>query len=613
MQQIIKLIKPILLAARIWILTSLVLGTGWILYALFFGTGVMLALLSIAATICAAIGSLPVLFVFSIALPRIEAILSYRYDKINRLLLICFLCTIPYGLLGSLFFTYSYKNEHYWSDYALYAAEVSGVLFFCATIAILLSRNMLMHFFSSPQQQTYSLTQINATMETEQQPYATNQQRPQSNKTLVKGLITGSLILLMMIPTIFVSNLITEREIRQQEVVKEVSSKWATEQTIGGPYLYIPYIVNSNKGTSKPEIESKYLLLLPENLTINGQLLPEIRPRSIYNVLLYKSSLKSNGNFAIHLPKEIDPAMLQLADAKICFGITDFKGIEEKISVNFNSASYELSPGLPVHDIDTNGLSSPLNLTAADIGKNIEFNMQIKIKGSEQLHFVPLGGNTRVVLQSAWDNPSFDGNILPGERNVDKNGFTAKWTVNKANLPFGTILQGTGLNKNNFAFGVSMLQPSGQYGKTTRSVKYAILFIGLTFSLFFIVEVMQNKPLHPVQYVLVGLALVIFYTLLLSFSEFILFDQAYLIAALATISLITLYAKSHFENWKTAALFSAVLCSLYGFIFILIRLEDTALLIGSIGLFLVLAMVMYASRKINWYNTTVNTNDLAPA
>jgi inner membrane protein len=162
------------------------------------------------------------------------------------------------------------------------------------------------------------------------------------------------------------------------------------------------------------------------------------------------------------------------------------------------------------------------------------------------------------------------------------------------------IYEGT-LKDNISSFGVSMLQPADQYGKTMRSVKYAILFIGLTFALFFIVELMQQKPVHPVQYALVGLALIIFYTLLLSISEFIAFDLAYLVAATATVTLITLYAKGHFQSWKTASVFAAVLSSLYGFIFILIRLEDTALLVGSIGLFIVLALVMYASRKVNWY------------
>jgi inner membrane protein len=155
------------------------------------------------------------------------------------------------------------------------------------------------------------------------------------------------------------------------------------------------------------------------------------------------------------------------------------------------------------------------------------------------------------------------------------------------------------------AFGVTLLQPSDGYAKTNRCVKYGILFIGLTLSLFFVIELMQKKPLHPVQYALIGLALVIFYTLLLSISEFLMFDYAYAIAALATISLISLYARSHFNSRKSMFVFGSVLTALYGFIFVLIQLEDTALLIGSIGLFLILALVMFASRRINWYGKNV--------
>ena len=227
--------------------------------------------------------------------------------------------------------------------------------------------------------------------------------------------------------------------------------------------------------------------------------------------------------------------------------------------------------------------------------------MPVKINGSEQLHFVPLAGNSTFSLTSTWPDPKFDGSNLPTSRNVGSQGFTAKWNFNKANLPFGTAIKDFDFKKEPFAFGVTMIQPADQYAKTMRSVKYAILFIGLTFALFFIIEIMQQKPVHPVQYVLIGIALVIFFTLLLSISEFILFDYAYLIAAAATISLISLYAKGHFNSLKTAGVFASLLACLYGFIFVLIRLEDTALLVGSIGLFIVLAVVMYASRKINWY------------
>jgi len=351
--------------------------------------------------------------------------------------------------------------------------------------------------------------------------------------------------------------------------------------------------------------------------------------------LLYKSDIKNTGNFFLQLPKDITPAMVNFSEAKVCFGIRDFKGIQEKITIRLNGSSYELSPGLPTKEreniyadnssisssgndvverssgkeIETIGLSSNINLSAADIGKSIAFDMPVKINGSEQLHFVPLAGNSSFSLTSIWADPKFDGSNLPASRNVSPQGFSAKWNFNKANLPFGTAIKDFDFKKEPFAFGVTMVQPADQYAKTMRSVKYAILFIGLTFALFFIIELMQKNPVHPVQYVLVGLALVIFFTLLLSISEFILFDFAYLIAAAATILLITMYAKSHFRSIKTALVFATVLSCLYSFIFVLIRLEDTALLVGSIGLFIVLAIVMYASRKIQWYgNGTANTN-----
>lgn len=430
----------------------------------------------------------------------------------------------------------------------------------------------------------------------------THSKQPAGNKAVVKGFITGGLILLMLVPTIFISNLVDERERRQQEVVIDVSSKWATAQTVTGPYLFIPYRRKEKDSNDKESFTTQHLLLLPDNLAISGIITPEERKRSIYKVVLYKTSLNSKGNFKLELPKDFDPSSLVLTEVKVCMGISDFKGIEKKIDIIINGTVYTLSPGLPTDAIDSTGLSASIDLSKVDINQPILFSMPLELKGSRQLHFVPLSGNSQFSIQSTWMAPSFDGNTIPTERAVDESGFRAKWSFNKANLPFGTLLRDAKLNKYAHAFGISMLQPADQYAKTTRSVKYAILIIGLTFSLFFIIELMQKRPVHPVQYVLIGLALVIFYTLLLSVSEFILFDFAYMVAAFATVSLISLYAKGHFKSWKTAGIFAGILSGLYGFIFILIRLEDTALLVGSIGLFIVLALVMYTSRKINWYH-----------
>ena len=233
--------------------------------------------------------------------------------------------------------------------------------------------------------------------------------------------------------------------------------------------------------------------------------------------------------------------------------------------------------------------------------------MNVALKGSSSLHFLPVASYSSYTITSPWASPSFDGNTLPAERTVADSGFTAKWKFNAANLALTNVIKSDKFNANDVAFGVSLVQPAGQYEQTMRSAKYAILIIGLTFVLFFVFELMQKNPVHPVQYALIGMALVIFYTLLLSVSELILFAYAYTIAAVATILLIALYAKAHFKNIRSPFIIGLLLTGLYGFIYVLISLEDTALLAGSIALFIVVAIVMYVTRKVNWYSPDAHT------
>jgi len=621
------------IAASIWFLTCAVFAVGWLMYATIFDTS--LAIYCILAFVFSILCSLPVFIILILSLPWIAQRKNIEQKtKLQLLYLVCFISTMPYALLYGLI---NSDSEHWLTNFIYHCSLASLGLFLCSLIAISIIHKSINNYFLS--------SQINNFMEQNQFQDATNfgntnqdsnikpstnwkNKKPESNsanKILFKGVVTGALILLMLIPTVLVKDLVSEREKRQQEVVKDVTNGWSTQQTLSGPYLYIPYQVKENEGLVK-----KHLYLLPENLNVNGTINPEIRPRSIYKILLYRSNIKTTGNFKIQLPKDIEPSSLELSEAKICYGISDFKGIEEKMNISFNGTKYDLAPGLPTKQIETIatpvgdnqeeyvrtatatkdveaiGLSANVVLTLEDLQKALNFDIQLKIKGSERLHFIPLSGNSNFDIKSTWKDPKFDGSNLPSTRDVNELGFTAKWSFNNANLPFGTVLKDLNFNKQNLAFGVSMVQPADQYTKTNRSVKYAILFIGLTFALFFIIELMQKKPIHPVQYVLIGIALVIFFTLLLSISEFILFDYAYLIAALATVLLITLYAKSHFKNIKTASVFGSLLTCLYAFIFVLIRLEDAALLVGSIGLFIILALVMFGSRKINWYGTTAD-------
>ena len=424
------------------------------------------------------------------------------------------------------------------------------------------------------------------------------------NKVLVKALVTGVLILVMLIPASYVNNLVKERETRQQQIVKEVSSKWASAQTVTGPYLVIPYTVS----VTDKAVTEKNLILLPSDLTVTGNIIPEERHRSIYQVLLYRTQLQFSGDFRFQLPPSVPPGNLKLQEARICMGITDFKGIEDKINLQLNNTAYQLQPGLPVHEIDQSGLSAPVTLTAEALTGTLSFKMPLQLRGSGQLHFAPLAANSSFRILSPWPNPSFDGSILPAlPAAPGKQGFTADWHFSQANLPFPVAITNETVDKEAIAFGVNMVQPADHYTKTLRCTKYAILFIGLSFALFFLIELMQKQPVHPVQYLLVGLALTIFYTLLLSISEFLAFNLAYLLAAAATVALIALYVKGHFNSWAVGGIFGAVLSGLYGFIFILIQLEDTALLVGSIGLFAVLSIVMYTSRRINWYGYAAHT------
>ncbi len=591
-------ITPLRLIIKLWVTACLLLSGGiGIYFVVEVGGDKFFA--CIHALIISLIGSTPAFAALVIALPVIKKLFKVYILRIIFFFSIIFFLSIVYGGLAGVIIETPFSKYSSFHSFLITTAECTGGVLAAVIIACIIYIKFINLYFSST-------NKINLKMEAHSNQSAVQTTNASSsNKIWIKGLITGGLILLMLIPTVFVFNLIQERQQRQQEVKLEVSSKWAGEQNITFPYLYIPYTLTTTQN-NKIVMEQKSFFILPDNLNVSGSVTTEQRQRSIYTVLLYNSSLNAKGNFNIQVPADVDTSTIKWNEAKICLGISDFKGIEQKIAVVINNKNYDFSASLPSNEIDSTGLSAPIELSANDLNKSISFQLPLKIKGSDQLHFTPLAGNSQFNLSSNWGSPSFDGNTLPGERDLDKQGFQANWSFSKANLPFNTTIKNFNFKKDDYAFGVTLLQPADQYAKTLRCVKYAILFIGLTYSLFFVIEIMQKKPFHPMQYVLVGLALIVFFTLLLSISEFMLFDVAYLIASLATILLITLYSKSHFNSWKIAGVFAATITSIYGFIYVLISLEDTALLVGSIGLFVILALAMYGSRKINWYGNNLN-------
>jgi inner membrane protein len=428
----------------------------------------------------------------------------------------------------------------------------------------------------------------------------------QRNSVMIKAMVVGFLVLVLLIPSAFIMSLVNERSQRQEEVVQEVSSKWALAQTFTGPFITIPYTVTQLDEKGKQFGIKKVAYFLPEQLLVNGKLIPEIRSRSIFKVALYKTDLNISGSFSPINVKSlgIDPATVNWKDVRICFGLSDNRGIAEQVMLNWKGMNTELEPGLPENFISTTGINALIANTDALQTEAHPFSMNLKLNGSEQLYFTPLGKQTTVSMNSSWKDPAFEGKYLPKHKVVNDSGFTAKWEVSHFQREIPQSFTDTKPAVHEAGFGVRLLQANDSYGKTMRSVKYALLFIALTFCIYFFIELIKKRHVHPLQYILVGVALCIFYTLLLSISEYLGFDFAYLIASFATVLLIGLYTKSLFHEWSIAGAFFLFLSMLYGFIYILIRLQDGALLFGSIGLFILLAIVMYYSKKIDWSGTS---------
>ena len=404
-----------------------------------------------------------------------------------------------------------------------------------------------------------------------------------------------------------IRGLIYERESTQEQAIREVSSKWAEEQTLIGPFLSIPYTkyvteFNKKDSTEKVVAIRKYLHVLPTQLTVTGDLNPEKRYRGIYEIVVYNSNIKLKGSFDPIDFKQFDiPTQdIHFDKAEFVVGINDLRGIEEQITLDWNNKKLPFNPGVTSSDVVRSGINAQLPLSAEE--NKHSFELSLNLKGSQLLYFTPVGKITDVTISSAWNNPSFNGAFLPDNREVSENGFSANWNVLHLNRNFPQAWVGSRYSLSDAAFGIDLLLPVDNYQKSYRSIKYALLFIGFTFLVFFFIEVLNKQFIHPIQYILVGVALVVFFTLLVSISEHVKFNTAYIISALATLLLISGYVKAILKSNRLTLLITGILTILYTFIFVIIQLQDYALLIGSIGIFVILGLVMYFSRKIDWYN-----------
>jgi inner membrane protein len=423
------------------------------------------------------------------------------------------------------------------------------------------------------------------------------------SKLLVKSGIIAIMILLLLIPTYSVQSLIREREARQREAVAEVSGKWAGPQRITGPILALPYLHTTTDSVGKTFVTKHTSYLLPDNLDVQARVIPQERSRGIYKVILYTSQLQLSGSFE-GLPiaqMKIAPEKVLWDEAYLKMDIADVRGLNEELKMTWNDSLLTLAPLRMTGAME--GLVAPVPLNADGVLKKFSFAANLDINGSEELLFTPLGKATSVHVAAPWPHPSFTGSMLPQTSRITDTAFTATWKSLAHKRPFAQHWIDAGFTDAQLAgaaFGVDLFVPVNGYQKTLRSVKYAALCIVLTFAAFFLIETNHKRSVHPFQYGLIGLALVLFYMLLLSISEYTGFDTAYAIASIATITLIGWFVKGVLASGKLSGLLSILLLLVYSYVFTILQLQDFALLLGSVGLFISLAAIMYFSKRWHW-------------
>lgn len=421
---------------------------------------------------------------------------------------------------------------------------------------------------------------------------------------MLKIVTIGILSLILMIPVVIVSELVTERQSRQEEASAEIASKWGEAQRITGPMLTIPYdTYELNKEGERVNLSRNHAHFLPETLNIQGELMPELRYRGIYKVPVFKTRIMLNGFF--HAPEMNlnEPyAEIHWKEAFLTLGISDLRGINQAIDFSWNNQASVCEPGTRISGMIPSGVTILNPLDPELESTTYPFSITLSLNGSENLSFIPLGRETTANIQSSWADPGFDGAFLPNEREISADGFKANWKVLELNRNYPQSWTNRDVKFDESAFGVNLVTPVESYQVTERSTKYALLFIGLTFGVFFFLEILRKLRVHPIQYILVGLGLGLFYLLLLSLSEHLGFRMAYVLASLAIVLMIAGYARSIFKDTRMALIMGSFLAALFGFLYILLQLEDFALLFGSIGLFAILSTVMVLSRKIDWYS-----------
>ncbi|MFZ6815103.1 cell envelope integrity protein CreD [Undibacterium sp. Rencai35W] len=453
-------------------------------------------------------------------------------------------------------------------------------------------------------------------------------------KTLFfKTMMIGILMLLIGVPLMMIQSTISERMRFRDDAVRSIAADSVSEQTLLGPVLVLPYSETYEEEElvdqlTKKTVTRKYTLqhrhyVYPNELNVNGTIDTDHRYRGIHKVLTYSGQHSIHGDFVLpvidQLIKDKPASQLNVGTPFIAMGLSDTRGLRNFPRIQWGGKSYEFKQESKLRSLQT-GLHAPLEPMDLKAANTVKFSLELSVDGIERLHFVPIAKNNQITLASKWPHPQFGGRFLPSpkDRKIDQNGFSATWAISA--LSSGAQQQMTrresgatttpatdeamaavqavpGLD----SFSVTFIEPINVYSQADRAIKYGMLFVALTFAAFFLFEVLKQLPIHPIQYLLVGLALSLFFLLLVSVSEHIRFIFAYLMASGACIFLVGFYLSYVLQSWKRGMGFGCALTLLYGALFGLLSSESNALVMGSILLFALLSAIMVITRKVDWY------------
>ena len=440
------------------------------------------------------------------------------------------------------------------------------------------------------------------------------------------------IILLLLIPIGMIKSLVTERSHRAVEAEKSIMEAWGSQLNIYGPVIRIP-VVEREEIRTKTEKEgevvhvvltNKTLWLTPKDVNISADFSATKKRRGIFSVALFSGDVSLTGSFSFERAAgELKQNQtIYPEQAEIIVGLTSQKGIRRIVKSDWNGKELFFKPGnrgfanetdykyyAPTGFFGDNGINalSPFKTNADNT-----FDIQIAVQGGKSIMLLPIGETTQAHIKSDWAAPSFQGGSLPAVYALSDNGFDAEWEISylSRSIPLFWLAGEKGesdkrINYLGELFGVDLFKPLDHYALNTRAVKYAILFLFIPFITLFFLEVFSRKSIHPAQYLLSGLANIIFYLLLLSISEHLSFSIAYLIAASALTCMMSLYARSLLETWAQSAYMGLVMALLYLILYLTLNAEDWALLIGSITAFLICGIVMFLTRKLDWNNLNI--------